>query len=612
MSINEHGIWMSKEETDKHVFDKSLSFAMINMFRFNSETTVDIGCGNGEYIKDFLKHGKNCIGYDGSPLTPEITDGICKVMDFSEIVDIGKFDLVVSLEVGEHIPREYEQNFIDNICNASKDHVVLSWAIEGQGGDGHFNERNNDYVKGEMLKRGFIYQKKESHKLRGESTVPWFENTIMVFEKTFEPVTAIFFSCKRLDILRETIRAFSDANTYPLREIIIVNDSGDPVIHEQLKKDYPDYALVLHPENVGLIRSIDLGYAHIKTEYFFHCEDDWRCNGKKGFIEKCMDIMIHRKDIEEVWIADMNNHVMKPEILRAENTEYKLAGTDGPWHGFSTACALKRMSDYKKVAPYADIPWEKTIWHRECAIGLKYWELGYRTAILLDDYASHMGSGRSEYLTGYEQNTIFDIGCHIGEWTNKNYSKIKRFICVEANPQIAEETKQRFKDLDNIEVLSLAVSNRDDEEIDLYLTMNKRDSVLSSCAKRWETNSRFRDFFYKIGIKVKTITIEKLIKIYGEPSHIKIDVEGYENVVLEGLKHKSGMISFEWGEEEKENVIENIDYLKGLGYEKFSFHEGDQYDYMPEEWVSYDVILIMVREILLPDRAYKWGMIFAK
>jgi hypothetical protein len=394
---------MSKEETDKHVFDKSLAFAIINMFRYNSETTVDIGCGNGEYTKNFLRHKKNCIGYDGSPLTPEITNGLCKVMDFSEIVDIGKFDLVLSLEVGEHIPQEYEQNFIDNICNASKQHIVLSWAIEGQGGDGHFNERNNDYVKAEMLKRGFVYQKRETHKLRGESTVPWFENTIMVFEKTFEPVTAIFFSCKRLDILKETIKAFNDANTYPLREIIIVNDSGDPEIHEQLKTEYPNYTFVLNPENVGLIKSIDLGYAHIKTEYFFHCEDDWMCNGKKGFIEKCMDIMTHRKDIEEVWISDMNNHPIEPEILIAEDTQYMLAATDGPWHGFSTACALKRMTDYRKVAPYADIPWEKTVWHRECAIGLKYWELGYRTAILLEDHASHVGCGRSEYITGYEK-----------------------------------------------------------------------------------------------------------------------------------------------------------------------------------------------------------------
>jgi FkbM family methyltransferase len=207
---------------------------------------------------------------------------------------------------------------------------------------------------------------------------------------------------------------------------------------------------------------------------------------------------------------------------------------------------------------------------------------------------------------------IFDIGCNVGDWTRANYSKDKKFICVEAAPVLAENTRIAFKDIDNIEVLSCAVSDKDDQEIEFYLTSNNSDPVLSSCVRRWETKSRFKDFFDKKGIKVKTITIDRLIELYGEPEYIKIDVEGYENVVLRGLTHKSGMISFEWGEEEKDCVIENINYLKGLGYKEFALHESDEYCYMPEEWVDYNDILKIVNETLVPERSYKWGMIFAK
>ena len=217
-------------------------------------------------------------------------------------------------------------------------------------------------------------------------------------------VTAIFFSCRRLHLLARTVNAFLYYNTYPLKEIIIVNDSGDPEIHKQLKKTY-SCTLVLNPENVGLIKSIDIGYSHIKTEYFFHCEDDWMVK-ESGFIEKSLAIMEGRSDIEEVWLSHFPNHQEEQEILETGCVKYRLAAFiknhTGEWGGFTTAIGLKRMSDYLKVAPYSEIPWQGSIWHREGAIGKKYMDLGYRTAVLLDTYAVNIGYGQSEYLTGFE------------------------------------------------------------------------------------------------------------------------------------------------------------------------------------------------------------------
>lgn len=214
-------------------------------------------------------------------------------------------------------------------------------------------------------------------------------------------ITAIFFSCRRLDILKRTVLSFWLHNSYPIKEYIIVNDSGDPDIHEYLKRSYP-CTLILHPENVGLMKSIDLGYHQIKTEYFFHCEDDWMVT-KGGFIEQSLDIMLNRPDVEEVWLTQYNNYPKEDEILTANNTKYQLLKEyqDG-WHGFTTACGLKRKSDYLKVGPYFKIERGETIWHFERNIGQKYHELGYRSAILMDEYAINIGIGKSEYITGYE------------------------------------------------------------------------------------------------------------------------------------------------------------------------------------------------------------------
>jgi hypothetical protein len=225
-------------------------------------------------------------------------------------------------------------------------------------------------------------------------------------------VSVIYFSCKRLNLLDRAIKSFNTYNTYPIEEFIIANDSGDPMIWEQLRKTYPDYTIICHPENVGLVKSIDLGYEHIKTEYFYHSEDDLECN-KSGFIEKSLAIMQEKPMIEEVWLGNWNTHPVEPEIYTAGGVEYRLLmenyqkGQNGfnnfGWHGFSMASSLKRMSDYRKVAPYTDVPYEGTIWHREQAIGERYHDLGYRQAILLDQYVEGFGGGLSEYITGYER-----------------------------------------------------------------------------------------------------------------------------------------------------------------------------------------------------------------
>ena len=228
-----------------------------------------------------------------------------------------------------------------------------------------------------------------------------------------EPLTVIFFSCRRLELLKYSLWSFVSNNTYPVSEYIIVNDSGDKEIHDEIRESYEGATFVFNKENVGLIKSIDLGYKYIKTEYFFHCEDDWVVM-KPGYIEKSMKIMLRNPMIEEVWPYPMNGHPVEHIKYSAEGISYRLMkdnyqkGKNGfndfGWHGFTTAIGLKRMSDYLRVAPYADIPWQGTIWHREQAIGEAYHKLGYRAATLLHGgYAGNIGNGLSEYKTGYEK-----------------------------------------------------------------------------------------------------------------------------------------------------------------------------------------------------------------
>lgn len=191
MNIGETGAWQNNsleghlQSENNPFFDKPLAEAMLQFFyRQNIRSLYDFGCGGGFYTKYFLDNNLLCYGYDGNPYTPNITSGLCKVLDLSTPIELSPVDLVLSLEVGEHLPPQFESVFIDNLHRHNTKAMIVSWAIEGQGGWGHFNERNNPYIKEKFLDLGYFNDLDEEKLLRNSSSLPWFKNTVMVFIKS--------------------------------------------------------------------------------------------------------------------------------------------------------------------------------------------------------------------------------------------------------------------------------------------------------------------------------------------------------------------------------------------------------------------------------------------
>lgn len=180
--INDFGYWETKDKTG-HLFDLPLCNTIVELLKKKNISSVyDLGCGEGKYTKIIVENGIECSAYDGNPNTPKITGGIGGILNLAKPIDLPKVDCVLSLEVGEHIPKEYEQIFIDNICKLSSKMIILSWAIIGQKGTGHVNCQNNPYIIKQFENRGFRYNKEESVILRRSVFRLYFKNTIMVFD----------------------------------------------------------------------------------------------------------------------------------------------------------------------------------------------------------------------------------------------------------------------------------------------------------------------------------------------------------------------------------------------------------------------------------------------
>jgi len=122
ININANGYWEGLEARGEHAHDHSLGLSLTLFFKNeNIHTIVDFGCGMGNYVKTFKDHNINAIGFDGNPNTPELTNNLCEVLDLSVPKKFDEpFDWVMSLEVGEHLPPQYEDIFIDNLHNNNK------------------------------------------------------------------------------------------------------------------------------------------------------------------------------------------------------------------------------------------------------------------------------------------------------------------------------------------------------------------------------------------------------------------------------------------------------------------------------------------------------------
>jgi hypothetical protein len=168
-----------------HAHDSRLAGAILKVLKARKcDTLVDFGCGTGEYARFFRRHNLLVEAYDGNPYTEQLTGGIGHVIDLSQPFDLHKhFKCVMSLEVGEHIPQEHEQLFIDNLVKHSIDGsiIIISWAVPGQSGDGHVNCQSNDYIMQQMQQRGFYLDNTLTNQLRKSASLWWFKNSLMVF-----------------------------------------------------------------------------------------------------------------------------------------------------------------------------------------------------------------------------------------------------------------------------------------------------------------------------------------------------------------------------------------------------------------------------------------------
>ncbi len=225
------------------------------------------------------------------------------------------------------------------------------------------------------------------------------------------------------------------------------------------------------------------------------------------------------------------------------------------------------------------------------------------------DYCRYRANQRRELaflnkLIGRDK-LVFDIGANIGAKTELFRKLGHKVIALEPQDYCYQILKQKFS-LDN-QVIALK-KGVGSEKGELELNVSSVYRGFSSFIPDWQKGTKYYTSDKKE--KAEITTLDNLIDEYGLPFYCKIDVEGYELEVLNGLKYKIPYLNFEYHGDNFDSTIKCLDKLEIIGYKSFNYviYEGN---FALNKWVDKKLLIKNINE-KIKNNLKIWGDIYAK
>ncbi len=210
---------------------------------------------------------------------------------------------------------------------------------------------------------------------------------IDLFEKMLE---SFIENCEDLDLITDWVLADDNSSIQDIRRMMVMHPAFE-LRHGQVRG-----------QAANLNRLIDT----IKTEWWFHCEDDFLFTRKGHFIRDMFHVAHDDERIKNVVLRGWKGAYIKHGDLEYYMHIYNRAGdpkmnpvNDWNWFGYSLNPGLQHLPTVKKLGRYN----EKIITREfDRPIAERYWSMGYKRANLMEAYIEHEGQGKSVYCKEYK------------------------------------------------------------------------------------------------------------------------------------------------------------------------------------------------------------------
>ena len=215
-------------------------------------------------------------------------------------------------------------------------------------------------------------------------------------------------------------------------------------------------------------------------------------------------------------------------------------------------------------------------------------------------------AGRRRFYSQFlgKGDLAFDVGAHVGDRVRTWRQLGARVVAIDPQPSMANVLRRLFGRDSDVTIEQLAVGATPGRAT---LHVNTGAPTLSTLSSQWmsavQADSRFHGTRWDETVEVDVTTLDTLIARHGVPKFCKIDVEGFELDVLNGLTRPVDALSFEYIPVAKASAQACLRRLATLGPYRFRSSRVETMQWVERDWLSAEEMVERLEALPLMDRS---------
>ena len=201
-------------------------------------------------------------------------------------------------------------------------------------------------------------------------------------------------------------------------------------------------------------------------------------------------------------------------------------------------------------------------------------------------------SHRDDLMLGFYRNFIqpgdivFDVGANVGNRTKIFFKLGAIVIAIEPQEECTKFLNKIYSKNNKVIIIAKALGKTNETKEMLISDATTISSLSEEWVRAVQQSGRFAGNEWTKTQFVQTTTLDSLIAEYGSPAFIKIDVEGFEYQVVQGLSRPVNMLSVEFTPEYIDSTFHCIEYLSELGKIGLNLSIGESMEMEFAKWIA--------------------------